>query len=64
MTFLELSKNRLRSLLSTEFLLTAGVVSSSFYLALQSLLTKEYISLALPVMTFVWGRTKQKLNGN
>ena len=63
MTWNELIIGRIRSLLSTEFLLAVGYLLTMFYLALEGLLTAEYASTGVAVLTLIWGKTSQKKNG-
>lgn len=64
MTWNELIQNRIKSLTSTEFILTAGLLLIVYSLALKELVTTQVAALIAPIITYIWGRTSQKKNGN
>lgn len=49
---------------SREFVLTVGVLGMIYALAMAEKLSTEAVAAIGPVMMYVWGRTKQKTNGN
>ena len=56
----ELVKDRIRSILSTEFLLCVAVLLLIYVLAMSDKLTVQAASSIAPVITYIVGRTKQK----